>query len=92
MPRQPLAPAAAANAVADQPGKPSPEATTHVSAAASPKTCDTTSTVRTCSDLDFRPPTKSPSPHERLAPSASAIASTSPTGLVAATASSWLAW
>ena len=49
MPRQPLAPAAAASAVADQPGKPSPDAATHTSAAARPKTCDSTSTVRTCS-------------------------------------------
>ena len=38
MPRQPQAPAAAASAVADQPGKLSPEAATHVNAAASPKT------------------------------------------------------
>ena len=41
MPRQPQAPAAAASAVADQPGKPSADAATHVRAAARPKTCDT---------------------------------------------------
>ena len=59
---------------------------------AKPTTCESAEHGEHVQRARLEPAEKSPTPHETLAPSASAIASHSRPGLVAATASSWFAW
>ena len=78
-PRQPRSPAAAARAPSrSSPGSRRPRRRPTPAAAASPNDLrDDEHASARASVRDFRPPRKSPIPHERLAPSASAIAGTS---------------
>ena len=76
------------------PGKASPATSTQRRRPASPIACETASTVMTARRRDASPPRKSPTPQQRAPPSARRAAKPgqSPTGRVAACASSWFAW